>query len=307
MTKTETLILKSDRDDFERFYIEYMQENEVSTYPFYKFHSGIGWNLIVLWCEKLNLPFQQLFYSKWKKSIKKYNKVIVFDRNLNWNIISYLKRKNPDIRIIVWYWNMIMEKKQLIPEKYMNMCEIWSFEQEDCRKYGMKKNTQFYFNKLNFQCEKIEYGAIFVGKDKYRLKKVVNICDKLNKCGVSTYTNIVNDNTSCEKNYNYGKSLDYALVLEMINKSQCIIDVPQEGQEGMTARILEALFLEKKMITTDAKVKEKDFYNPNNILIWDNDYTIEEIRNFLEIPYERVSEVIINKYSFKKWLSNFDE
>jgi len=59
--------------------------------------------------------------------------------------------------------------------------------------------------------------------------------------------------------------------------------------------------LEKKLITTNKDIVNYDFYNPNNIFVWDNIKT--EIPNdFLTTPYQPLSIPIFEKYSIKKWV-----
>ena len=79
--KGKVLILKSDRSEFEEFYIKHMQAENIDTCPIYKVKSGLGWYAAVMWIEKLKLPGGQLFYGAWKKQIRNYDTVIVFDRN----------------------------------------------------------------------------------------------------------------------------------------------------------------------------------------------------------------------------------
>ena len=112
----KTLILKSDRGDFEKFYIEHMQKKKITTVPYYKNLGTLLRYMAVIYVQKLKLPFSSIWYGSWKKDVKniKYNS---FDRNFNWNVIEYIHRRNPACRIIVWYWNPITEKKR-IPFKY---------------------------------------------------------------------------------------------------------------------------------------------------------------------------------------------
>lgn len=45
-----------------------------------------------------------------------------------------------------------------------------------------------------------------------------------------------------------------------------------------------------------------DFYNPNNILVWNED--LKSIPyEFLNSDYEKLSEDIYQKYSLKNWLN----
>ena len=75
----------------------------------------------------------------------------------------------------------------------------------------------------------------------------------------------------------------------MLSQSNCILDYNQEGQVGLTLRPMEALFLEKKLITNNKDIKNYDFYNPSNIFIL-GENNIEDIKEFINKPYEKVEQ-----------------
>ena len=52
-------------------------------------------------------------------------------------------------------------------------------------------------------------------------------------------------------------------------------------------------------------IKEYDFYNPNNIMVLEKDYTID--RDFFKKEYEDVQEDIYIKYSDEEWVKRLIE
>ena len=66
-------------------------------------------------------------------------------------------------------------------------------------------------------------------------------------------------------------------------------------------RSIEMLGAERKLITTNAAIKEYDFYNPNNICVIDRNNPVID-KQFLSIPYESVSPELYHKYSLDGWL-----
>lgn len=294
------LIIKSVKDDFERFFLEHMQTTNISTQPIYKFSSGFGWVIQIIWIEILHLPFQQIWYGAWKKEISNYDTVIVFDRNLGWSIIPYLKKKNGN-RIIAWYWNIV---KKPFPKKYLKYCEVWSFDEEDCKKYGYRKNVQFYFKNIMLNAHDIEYDAIFVGKDKNRYDILKKMNSEMQKQGLNTCILIIKDNTSYDNtNELYAKEMSYVQILDLIARSKCIIDVQQDGQTGITIRVLEALFFKKKLITTDKLIHKKNCLDKKNIYIWGDE--CKNVMQFINEPYCDDSLNTEEKMSFESWIENF--
>lgn len=300
------LIIKSAKDTFEKYYNKHMKLERVKTVPLYKYNKGIMWKITVIWLQKLHLPFQHLWYGKWKKDLNKYDAVIVFDRNLNWNIISYIKKKGKKgVRVIAWYWNMI-KKGGMIPEKYRRLCEVWSFDEQDCQTYNLNFNRQFYFSKAKTDNVRIKYDAIFVGFDKGRYNIVNEISEVLKKNGFNVFINIVKDHTSVGKYKDYKKRLEYEQILQLMTTCRCVIDVPQSEQNGITVRVLEAIFYKKKLITTDVSIKSMDFYHPENILVWNAKLSEQEIKVFFHKPYKEIDEKILYNYSFEGWMKGFD-
>lgn len=298
------LVLFNARWNIQKYLIEYANINQVKTASMYRLYKkDFKYMIAVLWMEKCKLPFQSIWYEGWKKEIKKYDTVIVFANNLSWQILSYIKDKNPDARLIVWYWDTISEKNRL-PEKYKSFCEVWSFDEKDCERYGMRKNVQFYYPMAAVNKD-ILYDAMFVGLDKGRTKLLGQICDMLRKNGFTVYTYV--PRYKKEKGHPEQKILKpmkYTDVISLVIQSGCIIDIPKSGQTGMTLRVLEALFYSKKLITTNKNISNAEFYNPANIFIWDNP-SDDEVQKFFSLPVESVAKEILNRYTFETWIKNF--
>ncbi len=295
------LILKNDNDDFEKFVKEHMQRINIKTCGLYKYNKGIRWKVEVLYLQRLNLPFQNIWYGDWKKHIKEFDIAIVFDRNLNWNIVKYIKLKNPKVRVIAWYWNIV---ETPFPKKFQNYCEVWSFDKKDCEKYEYNWNHQFYFKDIILSCKKIKYDAVFIGIDKGRYNKVTEIEKKMNDKGLTFFKYVVHDKKS-SNNGTYYSFLEYKNILDIINESKCVIDIPQDGQSGITLRVLEALFLKKKLYTTNTHIKNYNLYNKKNIFIEDIDDD-SELYDFINSPFCN-NEKIVENYTFENWIETFVE
>ena len=87
----------------------------------------------------------------------------------------------------------------------------------------------------------------------------------------------------------------------VLKHSKVAIDVPVQGQNGLTMRTIETLAAHTKIITTNRNIKEYDFYNPDNVEIIDrNDPQIRE--DFVDSPYTPIDDGIIEKYSLGNWV-----
>ena len=71
---------------------------------------------------------------------------------------------------------------------------------------------------------------------------------------------------------------------------------------GLSFRIFESIFYQKKLITNNTEVTKYDLYHEDNIYIWDGrEIDIDSLRSFLNKPYHILPSKILNKYSFKTW------
>ena len=64
------------------------------------------------------------------------------------------------------------------------------------------------------------------------------------------------------------------------------------------------MFLERKLITNNTDIKNYDFYNHDNIFILGED-NINEIKEFINKPYKKIDQDIIDYYDFDQWLNRF--
>lgn len=294
-----TLVLMNARFEIDRYYIKYGNRDNLRLAPIYRvYKKGLIYTFAAIWIQKLHLPFQSIWYADWKKDVKDFDDIIVFAGILNWNILKYLKRRNPTAKLRLWFWDSIDEKKKLsVIDK--EICEIWSFDKADCKKYKFKENTQFYIKRNSFSnTQGVIYDAMFVGREKGRTAILNEIIEKLNSCNLKVYKYILDAKTA--------NGMEYDEVLNIVEQSACIIDVPKPNQSGLTLRALEALFYSKKLITTDTTMRKRDFYHPNNILIWDSQSDIE-IKKFFELPYISIAQEIKSKYTLEMWIDNFNK
>ena len=98
--------------------------------------------------------------------------------------------------------------------------------------------------------------------------------------------------------------LSFFAFLEMSFVSKAILDIVTDVNGGLTLRIMDGLYFEKKVITNNRTVKDYDFYHPNNFFVIGMD-DISQIHNFLSTEYQKSNENIKEFYELKKWLERF--
>lgn len=254
---------------------------------------------------KFNLPWIYCLLAPWKKDISNYDVIIInVTSELVPSIVKLIRRKKANMRIIAWYCNPV-DKCVDVDRFFGTDCEIWSFDEEDCVKYGLRYNTQYYFNTISLENKRDKFDVFFVGGDKGRIKDLVNIQKQLSDMEITNYFHITR-NGKMNEHYKevYKEHIPYTKVLNYISESKAILDYVSENQSGLTLRPLEALFFKKKLITNDITIVDRDFYRKDNIFVIGKD-DIKNLPQFLSTPYKVIEKEVVDKYDFNSWLERF--
>ncbi len=93
-------------------------------------------------------------------------------------------------------------------------------------------------------------------------------------------------------------------LLQRISGSRAMLDIGHSGQHGLSFRVFEALGHERKLITTNARVKEYPFYNAENIFcISEDNAVIDPV--FFATAYQPVDSGIVSQYRLKQWTEDY--
>lgn len=253
---------------------------------------------------ELNIPPIFLWLSSWKWEVKSFRTVIIHASRITVPVVKYLKRVDPSIRIIVWYWNPVDKTvpASLYPD---SLCEKWSFDESDCRQYNLRFNTQYYFKDIILPTNRIDFDVCFVGGDKGRMKNLMEVKRLLDNCNLKSYFHITATKQS-RKEYGhlFKKRIGYQAIIDYISRSRAVLDFVSLNQTGLTLRPLEALFFRKKLITNDTEIVERDFYIKENIFVLGQD-KLSELPDFLNSPYKPINQEIIDRYEFDRWFGRF--
>ena len=241
---------------------------------------------------KIKLDF--CIYGSWKKRLKQIDNIIIFDNGYNCSITKYIKKKNPECKIIFYYWNIINSHNNLALYD-SNIDEVWTFDKADAKRYDLKYNPQFYSKKVILEEKKIENDILFLGRDKNRKKTILELEKICLSKKIKTNFIVVKN----ERNL-----LSYQEYLDLLGNSRCILDILSKNQKGMTIRVMEALFLNKKLITNNQDIVNYDFYCKENIFVLGKD-NLDDLEKFIKSNYKKIPDDIINNYNYESWLKRF--
>lgn len=252
----------------------------------------------------LNGLFISKFAGEWKKSLEKYDVIIVQASDITQHLPSWIRKKGYKGRIIYWYWDPV--EGSVSPNKIdRSACEIWSFDKKDCKVFDMQYNSTYYIpvdkdDKKHISDKK--YDICYIGRDKGRLKELKVLEKRYKKIGLKTYFYIVATKPYYLNAKKLKKPIDYEKVIEIVRRSKAILDINQDGQIGLSLRCMESLFENKKLITNNKGIYKENFYNDSNFFVLEN--LEDDIYDFINKESEDLSDYR-EYYSFKNWLARF--
>ncbi|MFR8829834.1 MAG: hypothetical protein ACLVHC_00605, partial [Eggerthella lenta] len=87
---------------------------------------------------------------------------------------------------------------------------------------------------------------------------------------------------------------------EVVSRSWCMLDSPQDGQRGLTMRTMECLGARRKIITTNEEIMGYDFYRKENVYVYRG--RMDRKDPFFSSEYVDLPEDIYEKFSLRSWL-----
>lgn len=260
----------------------------------------------------LRIPACSVFWGDWRKQLSRAENVILFDYGYQRGMESYIKKVNPGCRVYLFMWNKIdrVHHNHLL---YSDKNGIYSTDPGDCREYGLHYNHIFYLPQLHRPYLPSDRDSLFfLGADKGRGEFLLKWKKLFEKCGLPCDIRILGEaskqaSASLRSLYT-PKPLDYRQYLQRCEECTVLLDIPQAGQRALTLRVLEAVFLSKKLITSNAELRNYEFYNENNILILPQnpeELSPETVKDFLKREFLPYPAEVLERYGISDWLNRF--
>lgn len=235
-------------------------------------------------------------------SEKTYDYILIIRPDLFFDSqLSILKTKTK--KFIAYYHdsiNNIPRKKEVI--HFFDT--VYSYEKKDVKDYNLEFLSNFIYLNQKPTNPVLNYDAFTIMSKDYRFKT-------LEKLALFFKEKKINYEFLVQSSKNQKSDLIHIIqerknntqVLEYLKKTKIIVDIHKYNiQDGLTFRVFESLFFEKKLITTNHDIKTYDFYNPNNI------HVIEDLENisipdiFFNSSYQPIPQNIYQKYHYSNWV-----
>lgn len=231
------------------------------------------------------------------------------------NTLMNLRKSYPRAKLVFYTWDSI-ENKPFSKRNLSLYDRCSTFDPVDAKKYGMCFRPLFYTDGFDRPADMAyTYDLSFIGtvhSDRYRIvHALLSQLPPDTRTFVYLYlqapwmfdlrrifTNTVEG--AKRKDFRF-VPLSKDVVQATFFGSRTVLDIEHANQRGATMRTMEALGSKRKMVTTNATLRDYDFYNTVNIQIIDRKAPRLD-QEFLLTPYQAVPEEIRQKNSIRQWI-----
>lgn len=174
--------------------------------------------------------------------------------------------------------NIMAGKKRLLDERLSSFDAVFSFDRADCDKYGFTYHPTTYSVPDTVANDSVRTDAFFIGTDKGgRHEKAKHLYQEIAKLGgtAEIYLAGVRHRANRINGIHYNERISYAEVLLKSMSTNCIVEIMGGGQTGLTLRAMEAICLNKRLLTDNQSAKELPYYETGFIRCVD-EFGLEE-------------------------------
>jgi len=251
---------------------------------------------------KYKLPGKSIWYNK--RVNKGAKVIIVYNALITVEYMYWLRENNPYSRIIYLYTDPV--DKAIQPEALPDeICEKWSSDFLDCEKYGLCRGLPGgYHTSWTVNKRQPEYDVLFVGRDKGRLKQLIDIKKIFEEMGLTTNFYITaHHRWQRFSNPIYRPLIPYSEVLDMVGKTRAILHLMEGGYKSISIRVMESIIHNVKLITDNKYLRHMEIYKASNFFILGED-DIKRLPDFLAEPYEPYDEKYIDSLSYDRMIAH---
>ena len=228
------------------------------------------------------------------------------------NILS-LKQHSKKAKVVVYQWDSFLNNPNGI--NLINYSDTYySFDFEDCKMYNLEYKPLFFIDHKSTQVDS-DIDVLFVGKLhgkrlkllKKLLKKNRNTVIKILVSPLRYYYVILTNIFSFRKMKSWliTAKVDYNNYLNLLSRSNVIVDIHHLKQSGLTMRSIEALSAKKKLLTTNANILKDPIFKDAPVMIFDNQLSQKKLSEFIKKPIDE--EFNIDFLNIDIWIKNLLE
>lgn len=243
------------------------------------------------------LPMKQLWYPLYYNT--KQDKPLCFVFMMDWCKSKYkplfklLRERYIDCKLVLYLEDIISSRKGSFEFSILEeFDEIYTYDIGDAEQYQINYYPTF-MSKLDLSIKQSDKtNCCFWGIEKDRLMIINEIYDFLTSNGL--LCNFLVTRSKDIKALSNGiktskRERSYISYLQAIVNTDCIVEIMHSSAVGYTLRTLEALLYGKVLLTNNQSIVKAHFYNPEQIIVFDDPKCIN---------IERLRKMIGENYSF---------
>ena len=239
--------------------------------------------------------------------------------------LNRLKQRFPNLKVITYFWDSFKNRSGAgrylaVSEKFFTFDPLDATQDERICFEPLFAVNDFYIQNNEQDPLPAVYDLLFVGtlhSDRWQqIKNIQEFCKK-NELKLKYYLYSPSYFLFVIQRYLLGqfrhirkddvafKSLSREALVQLMASSTCIIDIHAPNQVGLTIRTIESLAMGKKIITTNAEIKNYNFYNRDMHMVISRDSTCIDV-NFVRGPVNNTVDVT-KQFELENWLDRLLE
>lgn len=244
---------------------------------------------------RLKLP-QRIWFNPRIREIDAPN-IIVNDPLITPAFIAWIRELFPDRKLYLVYENRAAATLDPDAVRIPTVIKC-TYDEDDSKRYNMHFLPGGYQDAYRLsETKQDKYDVVYVGRDKGRGDKLLELEKELRALGLRTYFHICGDRRVINKHKRYYKPLmAYTDYLELISRSRAILNIMPEGQKALTTRDLEVLFNGIKGISNSRWIMDFELYDPSRFFVLGVD-DLNDLPAFLAKPFKPLSEEELRPYT----------
>lgn len=227
---------------------------------------------------RVQLPFQSMWRRLYSPETVKFEDskkycIIYTDVSAARTDCKYLKQlgRRKNLTMVLVMVNTMARRGSLIEKRREYFDMVYSFDKQDCEKYGFLYHPTYY-SRVDLSNEtSCKNDAFYVGVSKGRAETITQVFEKLSSEGAAADFFISGIEKGVRRNpgIRYNEWLSYAQVLEHIKDANCIVEIMDNNQEGVTLRTMEAICYNKRLLTNNQSMRQSQYYQSGFIQVFE--------------------------------------
>lgn len=243
----------------------------------------------------------------WEDNLRDINN-LYFDTLFVINGFSYhkcllkkLRRYNKSIKTRLYLWDNLYAYDFSYVIRDFDKCYTLDYI-DSVKSQKLAFLPSFWVDNDKEDNESLSYDVFMIGTNHDdRFFIVTEIIKQLKKSG-NTYLIKLIDKKLPEDEIITHDFLPTREYTSLMKKSRCILDTERPSQSGPTVRLIWALALGKKIISTNSYMREMPFYNPSQILIIERKKPMVNV-DFVNDKTPLPNSDYINELRIDRWLN----